>query len=63
MKKISLKFRFSPGPDAGREVFQMCVEHHWTLTEMIPFETRLEDIFRKLTKKTTLIMTYHLDTE
>jgi ABC-2 type transport system ATP-binding protein len=38
-----------PGSDASREVFRLCVEKQWTITEMIPFETKLEDIFRKLT--------------
>lgn len=37
------------GSGAGREVFRLCVEKGWTLTEMIPFETKLEDIFRELT--------------
>ena len=39
----------SSGSDAGREVFRLCVKRKWTVTEMIPFETKLEDIFRKLT--------------
>lgn len=37
------------GSNAAREVFGLCVENKWTMTEMIPFETRLEDIFRDLT--------------
>jgi ABC-2 type transport system ATP-binding protein len=32
-----------------REIFRLCVEHNWVLTEMIPFETKLEDIFHDLT--------------
>ncbi|OJJ15627.1 gliding motility-associated ABC transporter ATP-binding subunit GldA [marine bacterium AO1-C] len=32
-----------------RDIFQLCVEQGWVLTEMIPIETRLEDIFRNLT--------------
>jgi len=32
-----------------REIFKMCVEKGWILTEMTPFETRLEDIFHDLT--------------
>ncbi len=32
-----------------REVFQLCVDKGWVLTELIPIETRLEDIFRNLT--------------
>jgi ABC-2 type transport system ATP-binding protein len=37
------------GQSAKREVFHLCVERGWVLTEMIPVETRLEDIFRNLT--------------
>jgi ABC-2 type transport system ATP-binding protein len=32
-----------------REIFRLCVENKWVLTEMTPFETKLEDIFRDLT--------------
>ena len=32
-----------------REIFRLCVENNWVLTEMTPFETKLEDIFRDLT--------------
>ncbi len=32
-----------------RAIFKLCVEKGWTLTEMYPVETRLEDIFRELT--------------
>jgi ABC-2 type transport system ATP-binding protein len=35
--------------DVKREIFRMCVEKNWILTEMTPFETKLEDIFRELT--------------
>jgi ABC-2 type transport system ATP-binding protein len=35
--------------DAKREIFRMCVNKNWVLTEMTPFETKLEDIFRELT--------------
>ena len=34
---------------SNREIFKLCVKNKWPLTEMIPFETRLEDIFRDLT--------------
>lgn len=37
------------GQSAKREIFHLCVEKGWVLTEMIPVETRLEDIFRNLT--------------
>lgn len=31
------------------EIFKLCVEKGWILTELTPIETRLEDIFRELT--------------
>ena len=34
---------------SNREIFKLCVQKNWLLTEMIPFETKLEDIFRDLT--------------
>jgi len=37
------------GESAKREVFKLCVEKGWLLSELIPIETRLEDIFRNLT--------------
>jgi ABC-2 type transport system ATP-binding protein len=38
-----------PGHSAKREVFKLCVDRGWVLTEVISIETRLEDIFRNLT--------------
>jgi ABC-2 type transport system ATP-binding protein len=37
------------GASSKRDIFKLCVEKNWVLTEMVPFETRLEDIFRNLT--------------
>ena len=34
---------------SNRPVFELCKNEAWVLTEMIPFETKLEDIFRNLT--------------
>jgi ABC-2 type transport system ATP-binding protein len=34
-----------------RDIFKMCVDRGWVLTEMTPFETRLEDIFHDLTNQ------------
>ncbi len=31
------------------EIFHLCVKNKWVLTELIPSETKLEDIFRELT--------------
>jgi ABC-2 type transport system ATP-binding protein len=38
-----------PGSSSKREVFNLCVQKGWILSELIPLETRLEDIFRNLT--------------
>lgn len=38
-----------PNTSSKREIFRLCVQNDWVLTEMIPFETKLEDIFRDLT--------------
>jgi len=32
-----------------REIFRLCVDNKWVLTEIAPLETKLEDIFRDLT--------------
>lgn len=38
-----------PEQASNRAVFELCVQQGWALTELVPFETRLEDIFRDLT--------------
>ncbi len=32
-----------------RDIYKMCVDKNWVLTEMVPYETSLEDIFHDLT--------------
>ncbi|MBY0435812.1 MAG: ATP-binding cassette domain-containing protein [Cyclobacteriaceae bacterium] len=39
------------GQSSKREIFNLCVQKNWMLSELIPIETRLEDIFRNLTMK------------
>ena len=48
-EKDRFEIQCTSGSDLGREVFQLCVKSRWILTEMIPYETKLEDIFRELT--------------
>lgn len=45
------KFEIQSNPDmsSNKDIFQLCVQNKWTLSEMIPLETKLEDIFRNLT--------------
>jgi ABC-2 type transport system ATP-binding protein len=38
-----------PEMSSRREIFRLCMEKGWVMTEMIPVETKLEDIFRELT--------------
>jgi ABC-2 type transport system ATP-binding protein len=37
------------GSSVKKDIFHSCVDHGWVLSELIPIETRLEDIFRNLT--------------
>ena len=39
----------SKGPELNEAVFRLCIKNNWVLQEMVPFETKLEDIFRDLT--------------
>lgn len=38
-----------PGQSSARNIFNLCVDKGWVLTELTPTETKLEDIFRELT--------------
>ncbi len=38
-----------PDTSSRRGIFNLCVDQGWTLTELTPLETKLEDIFRTLT--------------
>lgn len=39
----------TPETPLARAVFALCVQRQWVATELIPYETRLEDVFRNLT--------------
>lgn len=45
------RFEIESKPDlsSNKAIFEMCKKHDFVLTEMIPFETKLEDVFRTLT--------------
>ena len=47
MNRFELQSR--TGASSKHEVFNLCVQKGWVLTELVPIETRLEDIFRNLT--------------
>lgn len=52
------QFRFhldgDPGAKLDEAVFRLCVKKGWILTELIPVETKLEDIFKELTMNSTI---------
>ena len=37
------------GLRSNREIFDLCAKNNWPIVEMIPIETKLEDVFRDLT--------------
>jgi ABC-2 type transport system ATP-binding protein len=39
------------GKSSSRDIFKLCVDKGWVLTQMTPIETKLEDVFRELTMK------------
>ncbi|MCR9287082.1 MAG: ATP-binding cassette domain-containing protein [Bacteroidetes bacterium] len=51
LDKTNSRFEIQSKPEmtSNKDIFKLCVKNNWTLTEMVPFETRLEDIFRDLT--------------
>lgn len=48
-KNCFFEVQSKPGMSSKREVFNLCVEKRWVLTELTPLETKLEDVFRELT--------------
>ena len=50
-KKDENAFEIQSKPELSskKNIFKLCVEKGWVLTEMTPVETKLEDIFRELT--------------
>ena len=47
----SFEIQSKPDASSARNIFNMCTEKSWVLTELTPIETKLEDIFRELTLK------------
>lgn len=45
----SFELHCLPGASVRRQVFELCCNNGWALTELTPVETKLEDIFRELT--------------
>ncbi len=51
MSREKMRFEVQSVGDrrSNQNIFNLCVNNGWILTEMIPFETKLEDIFREVT--------------
>jgi ABC-2 type transport system ATP-binding protein len=47
--KSVFEIQSKPGLSSRREVFMLCRDKNWIITELTPVETKLEDIFRELT--------------
>lgn len=47
--KNTFEIQSTPEKSSARSLFKLCVDKGWTITEMTPVETKLEDIFRDLT--------------
>jgi len=45
----TFEIQSKPGTSLRRNIFKICVENNWVLTEITPTETKLEDVFRELT--------------
>jgi len=45
----SYEVQSRPELSSRKEIFRLCVDRGWVLTEMTPTETKLEDVFRELT--------------
>ncbi|MFO7658016.1 MAG: ATP-binding cassette domain-containing protein [Bacteroidales bacterium] len=49
--KSDCQFEVQSKPDTSsrKDIFKLCVDNGWYLTELTPTETKLEDVFRELT--------------
>ena len=47
--ELSFEIQSKKNETSRKAIFQLCVDKGWILTEMTPFETKLEDVFRELT--------------
>jgi ABC-2 type transport system ATP-binding protein len=45
----AFEIQSKPELSSKKDIFHLCVNNKWVLTEMTPIETKLEDIFRELT--------------
>jgi ABC-2 type transport system ATP-binding protein len=51
LSKSDCQFEVQSKPETStrKDIFKLCVDRKWSLTELTPTETKLEDVFRELT--------------
>jgi ABC-2 type transport system ATP-binding protein len=51
LSKSDCQFEVQSKPETStrKDIFKLCVDRKWSLTELAPTETKLEDVFRELT--------------
>lgn len=49
IEEPKFELQIDDGVNPCRDIFKLCVDKRWILTEMTPVETKLEDVFRTLT--------------
>ena len=49
-EKSIFEIQSHPGQQSARAIFDMCVQKSWYIQQLTPIETKLEDIFREVTK-------------
>ncbi len=48
--KQNFELQCKPGIEIEKSIFNLCQENNWYISELTPVQTRLEDIFRKVTQ-------------
>ena len=44
------EIQYQPNSEIELHLFNLCQQNNWYIKELIPIETRLEDIFRQVTQ-------------
>ena len=50
LHKQEFELRCAPESEIEKNIFELCKNNDWYITEMTPIQTRLEDVFRQVTQ-------------
>ena len=50
INKQNFELQCKPDVEIEKSIFNLCQENNWYISELTPVQTRLEDIFRKVTQ-------------